>query len=156
MAQLVPNIQLGRQVSACVLTPQSVSADGTLTDATGGGSVLATVTDIRKHSANNLEEVSPMSQRLQNYAIVDSASAYTFEGILLANDTYSTPTNLARVLAYGADYIKLVFSRTSGLVETFYGVISSYDEQWRKGAVRFSLTIAMVNPNTTNPTYSAS
>lgn len=149
----IPDVFLGRNTGTLTITPQDVAAGGTLSDnAAGALSVLAVTTDVRKRSENRTEEISGITSRRENNVIVTTASNYTVSGFLLANDTavIGTSKNKVNAIVQAFDYVKLIFSR-GGLTETFYALIQSYEETFRKGKTEFTLEITMIDPGVNNP-----
>lgn len=144
---------LGRGLSQMTITPQSVAADGTLTDGTAG-SLLATFKTFSFTQDNNTEEVSASSSKRQNMIIVDGGTSINFTGLLFSNDSVGSPVNVARAQVQNADYIKAIWN-SGGIVFRCFGIVDKYEEEVSgKGAVTYSLSLSPVDIGSANPLLS--
>lgn len=147
MAQ-VPVWCLGRHVTVCSITPQSVASDGTLSDGSAS-SLVGSIDSVSLTSQPETEEVSAMTTTRANNVIIKNATSVTLVEILK-----SSGTNILAAAVTGAngDYFKVILTR-GAQTWTFYGLRGAYSEDLQRGKSTASLTLEMVDPNAANPTY---
>jgi hypothetical protein len=155
----IPNVFLGRNTYALVMTGQTVAANGTLSDHASGDTtkaLLATVEEIEQRYEARTEEINVLQSRRINEVIVESGWRYSITGILFAGDTLvkTTTTNPAIYTLGIADYVKLVLTR-AGIVFTFYGLITGYTERIVKGKSGFTMEISPIEIGDYNPAIAA-
>ena len=131
---------------ACTLTPQSVASDGTLSDGT-----LVTLTgsldDVQFNSSPQLEDISPMSTSRANMVRIKESNSMTLVEILKSNGV-----NLLPAAATSADVFKVVLTR-GPQAYTFFGRRGAFTDHPVNGKSTASLTLEMIDPGTSNPTY---
>lgn len=145
MAQ-VPAWLLGRHVTAVAVIPQTAASDGTLS-AGVSQSLVGQLDEISIDYHANTEEINAMDKVFENNMLVTKGTSVTLHEILKSNGT-----NLLAALWNTATYAQFTCTR-GGQAWSFYGIITSYSEGMRRGKSTASMTLAMVDPNTSNPTY---
>lgn len=145
MAQ-VPLWAIGRHVTVCSLTPQTVGADGTLSDG-ASTSLVGSLDGVEFSSNPEVEEISPITTTRANDVLVKDRTEITLVEILK-----HTGTNILAAAVTSATYFKVIITR-GAQTWTFYGLRGAYSESLQRGKSTASLTLTMVDPNTTNPAY---
>lgn len=153
MSNVLRNFALGRGVGALAITPQTPNATtGTLTAGTAS-SILGQFKTWKMTQTNTLEDVSPTSARARNNMILDSGTKLEISGILFASDSAASPTNPTTPLVNANDYLAVACTR-GGMSVTVYGIVEEYTEEVKdKGSLPFTLTLAEIDIQTTNPVF---
>lgn len=143
----VPVWLIGKHVTACqIFCGVTVAANGTITDGSGT-TIYGHLADVNIESQNELENISEMAQRRQNFVIIESGTTFVLTELLKSNGT-----NILASAGYVSDYVKITLTR-GGQSFTFYGVIESYSESLVKGSGRGVMRVRMVDSGAANPSY---
>jgi hypothetical protein len=138
----VPQYLLGRHLTAITLTPQTVAANGTLSD--GTGIVLTAVIDSLALSLQaNTEEISALNSGRQNNVTLDDGASLQLSIIRVNNGNDPAPLRTA-VLA--SDVFKVAYTEGSGAsarVVTGYYRRSNYDDGFQ-GKGKQIATLALI------------
>jgi hypothetical protein len=106
----VPRYLLGRHLTAVTLTPQTVAADGALSN--GTPLTLTTVIESLQDELNaNTEEISAVNSTRQNNVVLDDGASLTLVVISVNNGNDPEPLRTA----FGAsDVFKVSYTRGTG------------------------------------------
>lgn len=152
MTGLAQNFELGVNIGALTITPQTRAEDGTFTNGTSYSmlAVLQSIKEIRKIS---LDDSSITPSAYGNNTPYETSTDYEISGFIMRNDASGTINETAEIYdAYS--YVKLVWTR-SGRTKTYYGTFENYEEDAPdKKVVKFSTTLRMVDIGGPNPVFS--
>ncbi len=144
MAAITPWLTTGNGPFAVTLTPQTVAADGTLSDGTLV-TLTGTVDDIEFNNDPTNENIKPMSTLRANYVNTSDDPSWTLVEILKSNGV-----NLLPAANYASDVFKLVVTR-GAQVATYYGRRGPYGERIQNGKSTARLTLQPVDIGSANP-----
>jgi hypothetical protein len=106
----VPRYLLGRHLTAVTLTPQTVAADGTLSN--GTPVTLTAVVDSLQDDLNaNTEEISAVNSTRQNNVVLDDGASLQLAVIRVNNGTDPAPLRTAFGLT---DVFKVAYTEGTG------------------------------------------
>lgn len=142
----IPVWILGRHLTTASLTQQLIASDGTFTPGSSW-SLLGQLDEIDVETTNELENITPMDVRQNNYVPVSTESTFTLTEILKSNGV-----NILANAAVAGDYWYVVLTR-GGQSWGFYGVVESYNEGLRRRKTTGRLVLKMLNPGIANPAY---
>lgn len=135
MPNQIPAWLTGAGVTNIVITPLTVAADGTFTAGTAQ-SLTGRLDEIVVEQASDLQNITPIDERQDNFAIVGSGTSLILVEILAR----SGGCHLASI-GNGFDYVQAGFSRGGfGFSGTF--VVKGYRETIRRGKSVGELTVA--------------
>ncbi len=131
---------------SCVLTPQTVATDGTLSDGTTVA-LTGVLDDIQFNANPQLEDIRPMSSVRSNMVRIAENNSMTLVEVLK-----SSGTNILAAQAAASDVFKVVLTR-GAQAYTFYGRRGTFSDHPVNGKSTASLTLEMVDPGAANPSY---
>lgn len=148
----IPAWAVGRHVTACTITPQSL-ASGT---AGWSFSDVASLAQTYYGHLENIEVVQEIDhEEINHMAATRKHNVYIEEGTTfrLTELEKSINTNLAALLwNSGVEYCKLIITR-GAQSWTGYGAISAYNMEGQKRGVKAQLNFLPVDIGTKSPTY---
>jgi hypothetical protein len=122
----IPTWLVGTAVTAISITPLTVGSDGSLTAGTLA-SLTGHLDEINLEQLNDLENIVPMDERLNNDVITGSGTLLTLVEILA-----SSGGNILAGIGNSVDYVTASFSR-GGKAFTGTFVVKGYTEGIRRG-----------------------
>lgn len=143
----IPVWLTGKHVTACAVVPQSVATNGTLTPGSST-SLVGSLDEISLNSSPETEEISHLGATYANTVLIRRKQQVTLTEILKSNGT-----NILAATATAYDVVQVNLTR-GAQSWSFYGIVTGYREDIRRGKSTAVMTLDMVDPNTTNPTYS--
>jgi len=150
----VPNIAMGKDVTAGTLVGMTKGATGLLTASGSPVSILAWYENINPSRKRGMAQPSPTFSPYDNNVPTSSGTDFDITGYVMENDVAGTPTNVVSDLFDAFDYVKLVYTR-AGRVITYIGTPSGYKEiQREKNEIKFEFNLLMVDIGGPNPAYS--
>lgn len=143
----VPVWLLGRHLTACSLTPQTVASDGVLTPGTTK-TLTAKINRVKLRGQPVLDNVSPVNATKANNVIVEDDFVLELEVLLVSNGE-----NPLAAAVTSADYFTGTFTR-GGQAWSCTVVRGEFDDGVEnKGKNTSSLMLHCADIGTTNPTY---
>lgn len=132
---LVPQVPIAGTYTL-VVTPQSVDSSGNYTDTTPVVTATTLVTNLDLNLQNELTNIKPMTQILENNVKTGQANTFTFSGIVTALQTSSGMS----ALAYANSYVKIVLVRGAETLTMAICIFDSYSESHTEQGVFFTAT----------------
>jgi len=147
VSNVLPVFALGRGTGALTLTPQTPNATTGVLTAGSSQSLLGSFKTFKVMQSNTLEDVSATSSRARNNMALDSGAKVEIGGIMLVT------TNYAETLPQTNDYFAASCTR-AGETITIFGIVESFtSEITGKGAISWTLSLAEIDIQTTNPIF---
>lgn len=132
---LVPQVPVAGTYTL-VITPQSVDSSGNYTDTTPVVTATTLVTNLDLSLQNELTNIKPMTQILENNVKTGQANTFSFSGIVTALQTSSGMS----ALAYANSYVKIVLVRGAETLTNAICIFDSYSESHTEQGVFFTAT----------------
>lgn len=136
------------QNCAFTITPQTVAANGTLSDNGSAVTLTGHLSEASIESTVDLVELSPMDATRRNMVPTTVGTRVDLTELVKKNGT-----NLLANQAYTSSYFKVVITRGAQAF-TFYGTLASYGENYSRERVPGRFALDMVDPGVSNPAYS--
>ena len=141
-----PKYQLGRHLISCVVTPQTVAANGAVSDTTPVATISAKMRALRNTLRATNEEISPLNSTRDNMVRTSDGHSLSLD-VLKVND--GTDASPLRTLFMAADILKVSWTEGTGAsqkVVTGYYTRGEYNDGFEgKGGTIASLTLDPVD-----------
>lgn len=138
---------IGKHLYQLLLTPQSISTVGALTNTTPTREFFGHLQEVELDLSYELENISPMDRPVTNMVPIELNSVVRFTEL----EKYSG-TNLAAAAAFGFSYFKYSIIRGA---QTFigFGALQSYKMTGTKNRITAQMELAMIDVNETSGTF---
>lgn len=146
--------QTGKHLISVVLTGQSVSTAGVLSDSTSVATVSAVIDGLDESYAPEREEINALNTTRRNEVVLSDGNSYTLRVFKVNNGSDPQPM---RTLIQSFDYFKLVWVEGTGgsaKTATAYGVRGAYSDGFNgRGKQIASLELGPVDVGAAQVTY---